>query len=792
MDGFKGLSGLRFSTIFLAGLSLSIGWGIRGNFGHEYGAMIPGALTAIVVCLLSGREDWRDRVVYFGMFGALGWAFGGSMSYMQVVAYTHSGDLLNQHFGFFGLFLIGFLWAAMGGAGTAFPAVVGKEQLTAIFKPICWVFLCWVVFNKFLLLYFETLFPGNYDSTWSRQAAYTYWFDADWMETTAALIALLAFELWDNRKGHFSQVSRLPLAACLLIYTAFGLLLQFYLTSAGLGIAQLFLEVPAETAANVASYAWLIGGVVGAVTGLGAYFFRMESARIWLLPVSMVVFALVGGLAHVGLQVTGLDRPLAAALIQYQVSQDYVITSATHLLTEASDETLAAAESAALVGTAETGLVTAAMSAFEEIPELGTTTSAQRAWAIDQVLSDQLINWPNVVLFFPNGIGWFVGALLGLAIYFFRFGRFGSGASLLLHMCLGWLGCFLLFPVLLGHPFFDGDIWFRMTPPRGDNWAGILGVVSGTAIWLLRNNYVPVLYAMLVSGILGGLGFSGGQLIKLMGLRPGNREVTADPSVVAEWVHWNSANWHSILEQTYGFLNGVGIAVAMGLLAARVGRNDGAPTQRRWTKVFAVAFVLFGVTYLNMFKNVLQWVKDDALPAVMAMPLVDGVEWSAAVWFNIVFGFAALVGIFLLSRHIRQPVALVPTTALGKGQLLYLAFLATVTVMNFERALAGFGDGRLVTEGVIFINAIVATLLIVTLPREGKSVPRVGLVDYGPAIFRTVWLGMVALLVATLGMTWVTRGLYGAHYSGFAGEQYRFGEKATWKIMPTEKSKKHS
>lgn len=673
MEGFKGLGGLRPGTILLAGLSLSIGWGIRGNFGHEYGAMIPGALTAIAVCLLSGRNDWRDRVAYFGMFGALGWAFGGSMSYMQVVAYTHSGQLASQHFGFFGLFFLGFLWAAMGGAGTAFPAVVDKERLTAIFRPLCWIFVGWFLFKKFLLLYFETLFPANYDATWSRQAAYTYWFDADWMETTAAIVALLAFELWDNRAEH-----------------------------------------------------------------LGRF-------KVALLPLCVGGFALLGFLVHLVLYFTGLDTVVANVLVHYQVSPDFVAAAA-----------------------AERGMSEAA------------------------VLSDQLINWPNVVLFFPEHVGWFVGALIGLAVYFVRFGRFGSGSSLFMHMCLGWFGCFLLFPVLLGHPIYDGEMWFRMTPPRGDNWAGVLGVVIGTAIWLIRNQYVPVVYAMLVSGIIGGLGFSGGQLIKLMGLRPGNREVTADPAIVEQWTHWNSANWHSILEQTYGFFNGVGIAIAMGLLATRLGRNDGRPTERRWTAVFAVAFVLFGVSYLNMFKNVLQWVKDDALPAVMAMPLVDGVEWSAAVWFNIIFGFAALVGIFLLSRHLRQPIALVPATALGKGQLLYIAFLATVTVMNFERALAAFSAGRLITEGVIFLNAIVAVLLIVLLPREGKTVPRVGLVDYGHALYRTAWLGVVALLIATLGMTWVARGLYGDSFSGHAGEQFRFGDDATWKVKPTEKSKKHS
>src|SRR5580704_1428524 len=91
-------------AFLLAGLSLSIGWGIRGNYGHEVGAMFPGALTAIAVCLLSGRQEWRERVAYFACFGALGWAFGGSISYMQVIAYSQSGHAPTQFYGFYGLF----------------------------------------------------------------------------------------------------------------------------------------------------------------------------------------------------------------------------------------------------------------------------------------------------------------------------------------------------------------------------------------------------------------------------------------------------------------------------------------------------------------------------------------------------------------------------------------------------------------------------------------------------------------------------------------------------------------
>src|ERR1700709_1337991 len=90
----------------LTALSLSAGWGVRGNFGHEYGAMIPGALAGLAVALASGREDWRRRAPFFALFGALGWSFGGSISYMQVIAYTHSGHSPSVLYGFAGLFLI--------------------------------------------------------------------------------------------------------------------------------------------------------------------------------------------------------------------------------------------------------------------------------------------------------------------------------------------------------------------------------------------------------------------------------------------------------------------------------------------------------------------------------------------------------------------------------------------------------------------------------------------------------------------------------------------------------------
>jgi hypothetical protein len=52
----QGRSSLVRSAV-LCGLTLSLGWGIRGNFGHAYGAMTPGALATLAGVLVSGRAD---------------------------------------------------------------------------------------------------------------------------------------------------------------------------------------------------------------------------------------------------------------------------------------------------------------------------------------------------------------------------------------------------------------------------------------------------------------------------------------------------------------------------------------------------------------------------------------------------------------------------------------------------------------------------------------------------------------------------------------------------------------
>lgn len=497
----------------LTALSLWIGWGIRGNFGHEYGAMIPGALAAMAAVLLSGRNDWHGRIAYFAMFGALGWSFGGSISYMQVIAYTHSGHSPSVLYGFACLFVIGFLWAAMGGAGTALPAVADRPLLEGLFVPITVVFVLWwlqgVVVEPYLVRYGYGL----------------NWYDSDWL--AALLASIAAISVWAVRRR--------------------------------------------------------------------------------------------------------LDRATA----------------------------------------------------------------------------------------------------------------------LVLHLAVGWWAGFVILVLCCG---------LRMTPPRGDNWAGCVGMTAALLWYCRRSEYREISRAALVCGFIGGIGFAAASMLKL-----------------AEVTSGYETNWHSILEQTTGLFNGIGLAAAVAGLARRAPRLADQTERASWTDACAVGFVLLGITYINLRKNVPQWVKSKAVPGEMA-----GIP--AWIWFEAAYFLLALVAIALYAAHRKHPLPVVPASRVGRGQLLYLGLLWLLVIGNFERALVGFTAQRLVTEGVIYVVALISTLILLVsaaapLP-GGEPLPG----DQSRAqmtLVGTVAVGAAAAIFSIV-LDWaIVRAIYGDRFAGHAGLHIRFGPQAT-------------
>jgi hypothetical protein len=516
-------------TVTLCALSLSIGWGIRGNFGHEYGAMIPGALAALAAVVLSGRLDWWRRAPYFAMLGALGWSFGGSISYMWVIGYTHSGHLPSQTYGYACLFVIGFLWGALGGAGTALPACLDRERLTSLFSPMLAVFAAW---------WLQDLIVPRIDPVSSslRHHGSLYWYDSDWIAALLAMSAVLVLAALRRR-----------------------------------------------------------------------------------------------------------------------------------------------------------------------------------------------VDW---------------------------------GSSFILHLATGW-GAGFLFMVFMTERL---GVEFRMTPPRGDNWAGILGMTGGLFVFCLRERLWPVGYAALVAGIWGGVGFAAATFFKLI-------EVKYVPPLLTQLFGpgtWQT-NWHSVLEQTYGLINGIGIGVVMFHLAGCLPEAAEEPRTGRWTQGLAVAFVLLLIPYLNLVKVVPTLIKFRALP-----PELYG--WSSLTWFNLAAGALALAVIVLIFRHFSRPLALVPENPQGQTELLYLTLLWCMVFGNLARAIPPFAEQRLITEGVIHFNAVACTFCMLwwAPPAIDHRLEN----PASPALLRNLFAGLAVLIVTVTVCTWGTRAMWGDTWVKEAGNHRRFGPEA--------------
>jgi len=529
--------GLRPMSILFVALALSIGWGVRGNWGHEYGAMIPGALAAMAAVMVSGREDWYRRIPAFAFYGALGWSFGGSMSYMQVIAYTHSGHGPSVAYGFACLFLMGFLWGALGGTGTGLPIFLDRARLTALLLPTAAVFAGWIVLDQWLLRYLggmrEQVAAGTLTVEQLKEStAWLNWHDTDWLGVLVALVSV----------GIYAAVRR-----------------------------------------------------------------------------------------H--------------------------------------------------------------------------------------------IDW---------------------------------GTGLVLAMCVGWW---------LGFGILRLGLGLRMTPPRGDNWSGSLGTVLAVLVYLWRTREFGIVWSTLVIGFFGGLAFSGSTFIKLVLVHPTVQEHLFGGQT--------DANWHSVLEQTFGFIAGFGEAIAIGLLATRAPRQTDEPTVRRWAEPACVFFVLVVITYVNIVKNIeAVWLGNGTVPAVMY-------GWAASTWFNLMYlALALAVGIPLWAHWRGRPIAMLPTTWLGRGQLLFLVFLWWIVVGNLTRTVP-FHPQRLITEGTVHVNACLCTLMALLLPSGALLIGSVGN-GIGPSAAKkalaTVCVAAALVIGAEIG---TIRWLWGDTFAGHAALHIRFGPNAT-------------
>jgi hypothetical protein len=395
----------------------------------------------------------------------------------------------------------------------------------------------------------------------------------------------------------------------------------------------------------------------------------------------------------------------------------------------------------------------------------------------------------------------------------------------------GFMISFLALPVL-GGIFFESYGGLRMTPPRSDNWAGIIGVFAGTSIWMWRNKLKPVAIASLISGIIGGVSLAGIQWLKQMltsfgnprileakGFLPGSHGFIEKTSL---WANWQAQNWHSFFEQTYGFMNGIAIAVAIGFIASRIKipTNDCSEKlkkKERWTLAFSALFVMLGLTYFNAVKNVEEWASklnpevwkttianaagnSETVQALWDVPYIGrlpGIEFlhlTPAGWFNLTWTLLTLACVYVVYRHFKNPLPIIPKSPLAKGQIIFLIVLWIMVVANFERALVGWHPSRLLTEWVITVSAIIATAMILTLRPNPVRIIGNGL-EESKKLYRKLWIRGVAVFIISSFLFFATNRMiyHYPEYNKLNLKQYhsRFGPEASWKSKPNLKNAEH-
>ena len=158
---------LLFFILFPA-ISMLLGWGLRGFIGGgPYGAMIPGAMVTLTICLLLDIPLKFAAIAL--VFGTAGTAMGGEMTYGQTIGFLRNPD--TTWWGFAGTSLKGGVWGLLSGLFIG----LGLVHQRIKFKTIIIGFLIFLIgfviglklINDPKVLYFSNPFDHPRDESWA-------------------------------------------------------------------------------------------------------------------------------------------------------------------------------------------------------------------------------------------------------------------------------------------------------------------------------------------------------------------------------------------------------------------------------------------------------------------------------------------------------------------------------------------------------------------------------------------------------------------------------------------------
>ncbi|MBL8294097.1 MAG: hypothetical protein JNN08_19795 [Bryobacterales bacterium] len=158
----------RLHFLLLPAFAMSVGWGLRGFIGGgPLGAMIPGALVALTICILLERKGSDAGVI--AAFGAVGVGLGGQETYGQTIGLSFVPE--TQIWGLAGLALKGMVWGLAGGAilavGLQIRQWARRDVAIALALLAAATHLGWKLVNEPKLIYFSNLYDRPRAELWA-------------------------------------------------------------------------------------------------------------------------------------------------------------------------------------------------------------------------------------------------------------------------------------------------------------------------------------------------------------------------------------------------------------------------------------------------------------------------------------------------------------------------------------------------------------------------------------------------------------------------------------------------
>ena len=158
---------LLFFILFPA-VSMLLGWGLRGFIGGgPFGAMIPGAMVMLAICMLLDIPFMFAAIAI--VFGTAGTAMGGEMTYGQTIGFLRNADTM--WWGFAGTSLKGGVWGLISGLFIALGLVFQRIKTKTIITGFVIFLIGFVIGLKLIndpkVLYFSNPFSHPRNESWA-------------------------------------------------------------------------------------------------------------------------------------------------------------------------------------------------------------------------------------------------------------------------------------------------------------------------------------------------------------------------------------------------------------------------------------------------------------------------------------------------------------------------------------------------------------------------------------------------------------------------------------------------